>query len=95
MGSKSLFAKLWHEALKTDIVEETATGHGTCNTCGDLQAQEDSYDGRNDDEAKRQLRRIAEEKELHSGEHLGERACVTPARPHVTRVASMREAPCI
>ena len=78
VGSKALFAKLWSE--QTDIVQEEACGHGKCNTCGDLLAQEDTYNGRHDDEAKRQLKRIGEERALHDKEHLGERNCAQPAR---------------
>ena len=81
IGSKALFAKLWAE--QDEIVEESSCGHGKCNTCGDLDSQEDTYSGRHDEEAKKQLQRIARERELHNAEHLGERACATFALVHM------------
>ena len=78
VGTQALFAKLWKE--QTDIIEEESCGHGKCNICGDLDAQQDTYTGRADDEAKKQLKRIAAERELHDKEHLGERACAQPPR---------------
>ena len=70
IGSESLFGKLWK---KSNIVEEKAVGHAKCNRCSDLQAEEDKYVERRDDEGKRQLERVRMLKAIHKKEHRTER----------------------
>ena len=71
IGSVHLFTKLWK--AHDEIMELKATGHEVCDDCGKNQAERDRYEGRTDNHAIAERKRIDDKQAVHDREHRGER----------------------